>query len=319
MAENKYNFNPETLDFEDKAMTKSKRLLISGISIFIGAIFIFIIIFIIFSYYFEARNSKQTQEEYKVLEDQYINLLDRKKQNDDYLKELVEKDKKIYQAVFKSEPDNSVFERKNPYTKFSGVEVSEIIKDNNERLSSFEKKTQQQKEEYKKILEIINSSEADKLTNIPAIQPIFNNNLKFPVYGFGERIDQVYKSLVFHPGIDYAAPEGTIVFSTADGTIEKAGTKRGSGKRIIINHGNGYKTIYAHLGKIIVNKGEKVKRGDKIGSIGMTGKTLIPHLHYEIHYKDKPINPVNYFFLDLSPDKYYQIRLLSAKSGLSLD
>ncbi|MCF6364687.1 MAG: M23 family metallopeptidase [Bacteroidales bacterium] len=319
MTENKYNFNPETLDFEEKSMPKSKRLLISGISIFIGAIFIFIIIFIAFSYYFEAKNSKQTEAEYAILEEQYKNLLDRKKQNDEYLNELVEKDKKIYQAVFKSEPDNSVFERKNPYTKFSDVDVNIVIQQNNERMSSFEKETDTQRKEYKKILNILKSSKSEELMRIPAIQPIFNKNLKFPVYGFGKRIDQVYKSLVFHPGIDYAAPEGTAVFATADGKIEQAGTKRGLGKRIIINHENGYKTIYAHLGRINVSKGKKIKRGDKIGSIGMTGKSLIPHLHYELHYNGKPINPVNYFFIDLSPEEFYQIRLLSAKSGLSLD
>ncbi len=319
MAENKFNYNPETLEFEDKTRSKSKQLLITGISVFIGGIFIFIIIFIAFSYYFEAKNAKQTQAEYIILEEQYLNLMERKKQNDNYLNELVDKDKKIYQAVFKSEPDNSVFEIKNPYTKFLGIDIDAVIENNNTRLKSYEKITDKQKREYKQILDIVNSSDEKEFEFIPAIQPVFNKNLKYPVYGFGERIDQVYKSLVFHPGIDYAAPEGTIVFATANGTVEKSGTKRGLGKRIIINHENGYKTTYAHLGDIKVNTGRKVKRGDKIGTIGMTGKSLIPHLHYEIHYKGEPINPVNYFFLDLNSEEYYKIRLLSAKSGLSLD
>jgi len=319
MTDNKYNYNPHTLEFEKTGYSKTKKLVISAISIFIGAIFIFIIIFIVFSYYYEAKIAKNPQSEYHILEKQYIELLERKKQNDKYLSKLIEKDKKIFQVVFKSSPDNNIFEKKSPYSKFLNADIKSIINENNTRLSAIDLEANKQKEDYRKILEIVKNTHEDKLRYIPAIQPVFNKALNFPVYGFGNRIDQVYKTLVPHPGIDYATPIGTPIFATADGKVEKSGRKRGLGKRIIINHNNGYKTVYAHLGNIDINKGNKVKRGDKIGTVGMTGKTLIPHLHYEINYKGKPINPVNYFFLDLNPDEFYKIRMQSAKSGLSLD
>ncbi len=319
MTEGKFKFNPETLEFENKKQSKIKRTLISALSIFIGSIFIFIIIYIIFSYYYNAKYINNSQSEYKVLEKQYKILLERKKKNDKYLNELIEKDKKIYQAVFKSSPDNTMFNDINPYSKFLNSKTTDIVKENNERLVLINQVTEKQKAVYKQIIDLLQKTETSSLENIPAIQPIFNKKLKYPVYGFGERIDQVYKTLIFHPGIDYAIPEGTNVFATADGIVEKSGHKRGLGKRIIINHGNGYKTTYAHLSEIYFKKGKRVKRGNIIGKTGMSGKSLIPHLHYEIHYNGKEINPVNYFFLDLEPNEFLQIRLQSAKSGLSLD
>jgi len=319
MKEKKYNYNSSTLEYEEVGFSKAKNNVISGVSILIGSVFIFLLIFIAFSYYYKSNMINNPQSEYSILVKQYKELLQRKKQNDQYLNKLIEKDKKIYQIVFKSSPDNNIFENKNPYSKLFKTSSKKIIDNNNKRIVNILKNIKNQKLDYKNFINIIDSTDVEKIRKIPAIQPIFNNNLTYPVYGFGKRIDQVYKTFVEHPGIDYAVPVGTAVFATADGIVEKSGHKRGLGKRVIVNHKNGYKTIYAHLDKIVKNKGKKVKRGDKIGTVGMTGKTLIPHLHYEIDFKGKAINPVNYFFLDLSPEEYYEIRIQSAKLGISLD
>ena len=319
MSENKYKFNPNTLEFENKGHTKGKKMFISGISTFIGGVFIFLLIFITFSFINEAKNKRESDNEYRALQKQYLVLSERKEQNDKYLKELVEKDKAIYQAVFKTKPDNSIFDIKNPFAKFSDKDLKTIFEENSTRISDYEGILLKHKNKYSEIIKILKEKDPEDLKTIPAIQPIFNDNLQFPVYGFGEKIDHVYRSLVFHPGIDFAAPEGTLVFATADGKVEKSGTVRGLGKRIIINHGNGYKTLYAHLDVIKVFKGNKIKRGDKIATVGSTGKSLIPHLHYEIKYNGKPVNPVNYFFLDLDPDKFFEINRMASKSGVSLD
>jgi len=319
MKEKKYNYNHSTLEYEEVGFSKVKNLIISAISVLIASIFIFLLIFIAFSYYYKAKVLNNPQSEYSILVKQYEELIQRKKQNDEYLNKLIEKDKKIYQIVFKSNPDNDIFENKNPYSKLFKTNTNTIINDNNERLSIISKDAKNQKSDYYKIIKLVENSDTNKFKNIPAIQPVFNKRLSYPVYGFGKRIDQVYKTFVQHPGIDYAVPIGTPVFATADGVVVKSGRKRGLGKRIIINHKNGYKTIYAHLDKINTKKGAKIKRGDRIGTVGMTGKTLIPHLHYEINYNEKAINPVNYFFLDLSPMEFYNIRIQSAKLGLSLD
>lgn len=319
MSENKYKFNPNTLEFEHKGRSKGEKMLISGLSIFIGSVFMSLLIFIIFSFIYEARNKRESENEFKILQYQYLVLLERKEQNDKYLEELIEKDKVIYQAVFKTIPDNSIFDIKNPFAKFSDKDIKTIFDENSLRISGSEKVLLNHKKQYSEIIKMLKEKDPEDLKAIPAIQPIFNDNLKFPVYGFGEKIDHVYKSLVFHPGIDYAAPESTPVFATADGKVEKAGRVRGHGNRIIINHGNGYKTFYAHLDKIKVFQGKKIKRGDKIATVGLTGKSLIPHLHYEVNYNGKPVNPVNYFFLDLNPEKFFEIYKMASKSGLSLD
>jgi murein DD-endopeptidase MepM/ murein hydrolase activator NlpD len=319
MSKGKYKYNPETLEFENSERSKTKKLLIKGLSVFIGAVIIAVSVFFIFVLFFDINIKKQKAAENKILQEEYNKLIKRKAQNDKYLKELIKKDEIIYQSVFKSLPDNSVFEEKNPYVKFSELDINKIIEANSSRLSKDKIKVRDEKLKYSEFFKKMSKPDNKSDKNIPSIQPVFNFDIKYPVYGYGKRIDQVYKSLIFHPGIDFAVPEGTAVFASADGKIEKSGRKRGMGERIVINHGNGYKTVYAHLDKIFVNIGKSVKRGQKIGTVGMTGKTLIPHLHYEIEFKGKPVNPVNYFFLDLDPQKLAQIISDSNKSGLSLD
>ena len=319
MLHGKYKFNPETLEFEDNERTKRQKLIINIVSIFVGSIIIAVSIFFIFVLFFDINIKKQRATENKILEEQYNKLIVRKAQNDKYLQELIKKDEIIYQSVFKSLPDNSIFENKNPYIKFTGKDITEIIANNTKRLSEDREAIKNENQNFLIFNNKISALDGNLMKTIPSIQPVFNYDFKYPVYGYGERIDQVYKSLVFHPGIDFAVPEGTVVFASADGKVEKTGRKRGLGKRIIINHQNGYKTIYAHLNRIYVQSGRTVKRGQKIGTVGMTGKTLISHLHYEIKFHDKPVNPVNYFFLDLNPKKFAEIISESEKSGLSLD
>jgi len=319
MSHSKYKYNPETLEFENRELSKRQKLLVTGLSIFIGSLIIAVSIFFVFVLFFDINIKKQKALENQILEEQYNKLLLRKEQNDKYLKELIKKDEIIYQSVFKSLPDNSAFENNNPYLKFSKKNTEEIIENNTKRLLKNRDAAKKEKIKYSDFYKTVLNSADESMKKIPSIQPVYNYNFKYPVYGYGERIDQVYKSLVFHPGIDFAVPEGTIVFACADGKIEKAGRKRGFGKRIVINHGNGYKTIYAHLDQLDTRVGKTVRKGQKIGTVGMTGKSLIPHLHYEIKYHDESVNPVNYFFLDLNPKKFAEIVSESKKSGLSLD
>ena len=319
MSHSKYKYNPETLEFEKKELSKRQKLLITGLSIFIGSLIIAVSIFFVFVLFFDINMKKQKALENKILEEQYAKLMIRKEHNDRYLRELIKKDEIIYQSVFKSLPDNSAFENNNPYLKFSKKSTKEIVENNMKRLLKNRDAAKNEENKYSDFYTTVLNSADESMKKIPSIQPVYNYNFKYPVYGYGERIDQVYKSLVFHPGIDFAVPEGTAVFACADGKVEKVGRKRGFGKRIVINHGNGYKTTYAHLNQIDTRVGRNVKIGQKIGTVGMTGKSLIPHLHYEIKFHDKSVNPVNYFFLDLNPKKFEEIVSESKKSGLSLD
>ncbi len=318
MIKGGYKYNPDTLDFENTERSKAKKMLINGLSVLVSALIIAVVVFFAFVLYFNMKMKNERMRENEILQAEYEKLLKRKEQNNAYLKELIKKDEIIYKSVFKSLPDNSVFEEQNPYKRFSDYSVKQMIKDNSSRLQSVRKRVKTLDVEHLEFNKLMEKAELNK-RNIPSIQPVYNYNLKYPVYGYGKRIDHVYKSLIVHPGFDFAVPEGTPVFAAADGVVEKSGRKRGLGKRIVINHNNDYKTVYAHLEDLDVRKGKTVKKGQKIGTVGMTGKTLISHLHYEVEYKNKPVNPVHYFFLDLTPQKFATIISESNKSGLSLD
>jgi murein DD-endopeptidase MepM/ murein hydrolase activator NlpD len=160
----------------------------------------------------------------------------------------------------------------------------------------------------------------DMMQCIPAILPIKNKDLTRTASGYGLRIHPYYKITKFHYGMDFTAPSGTDVFSTGNGVVSDVlSSKRGLGNHIIIDHGFGYVTIYAHLERFNVRKGQKVKRGDIIGYVGSTGMSLAPHLHYEIKINGLNVDPVNYYFNDLTAGDYEKIIEIASKTGQSFD
>ena len=159
----------------------------------------------------------------------------------------------------------------------------------------------------------------DRINCLPAIQPVSNKDLKRTASGYGLRIDPIYKTRKFHEGMDFAADIGTPVYVTGNGTVVETGWKQGYGKTIVINHGYGYKTRYAHLSHISVRNGQKVIRGEEIGLVGNTGKSTGPHLHYEVIYKGKHDNPINYYFFDLSPADYDRMIQIAENQGRVMD
>jgi murein DD-endopeptidase MepM/ murein hydrolase activator NlpD len=158
------------------------------------------------------------------------------------------------------------------------------------------------------------------LAHTPAIQPISNKQLSRISSGFGYRVHPVYKVMKLHEGIDFTAPRGTDVYATADGVVEEANiSARGYGNEIVINHGYGYKTRYAHLNKFKIRRGQKVKRGELIGYVGNTGLSTAPHLHYEVEKDGIRVNPINFFYNDLSPDEYLKVIELANQPTQSYD
>ena len=154
---------------------------------------------------------------------------------------------------------------------------------------------------------------------IPAIQPVSNKDLKKTASGYGVRIDPIYKTTMFHAGMDFSASPGTPVYATGDGVVVKAGWETGYGNTIEVNHGFGYLTRYAHLSAYKVRPGQKVVRGEVIGAVGSTGKSTGPHLHYEVYVKGKVQNPVNYYFMDLSAEDYDKMIQIAANHGKVFD
>ncbi len=164
------------------------------------------------------------------------------------------------------------------------------------------------------------SEKEEMLRRIPAIMPISNKDLKRTASGWGYRIHPIYKIRRFHYGMDFTAPTGTDIYATGDGVIKRViSSNRGLGKHIVIDHGYGYSTTYAHMNRHNVKKGQKVKRGDVIGFVGSTGLSTAPHLHYEVSLNGKKVDPANYYFNDLTPDEYERMIELAMRSGQSFD
>ena len=158
------------------------------------------------------------------------------------------------------------------------------------------------------------------LAAIPAIQPVSNKNLSRMASGFGPRIDPIYKTKKFHAGMDFSAKTGTPIYATGNGKVIRVRkSRKGYGNHVKIDHGYGYITLYAHMQKYIVKKGQKVKRGEVIGYVGNTGKSVAPHLHYEVHKNGKKVNPVNFFYNDLTSEEYEKMIILSSQNNQSFD
>ncbi len=235
------------------------------------------------------------------------------------LDNVIERDKNVFRILFESEPynfeDNSADHRWNSRERLEQMSETELYREMNERMGSFE-----QKEKYlTSLFERMNSavdSMGTKANNIPAIQPIINTELTLLTAPYGMLIHPFYKSLVSHQGVDYTVPVGSRVFATADGKVKEVKTRKTTaGRYIVIDHGGGYETQYSHLSRIDVKKGQKVRRGDIIGLTGNSGLSLSPHLHYEVKFNGMRVDPIHYFFMELTPHEYKRM-IEIAQSGM---
>ena len=235
------------------------------------------------------------------------------------LENVIERDKNVFRILFESEPyefaDNSTDLRWNNHKRLSKMSETELYREMNERMSRFENKEQYLSTLFARMGSAVDSM-GTKANNIPAIQPVINNNLTLLTAPYGMLIHPFYKSLVSHQGVDYTVPTGSRVFATADGKVKEVKSRKTtSGSYIIIDHGSGYETQYSHLSRIDVKKGQKVRRGDIIGLTGNSGLSLSPHLHYEIKHNGMRVDPIHYFFMELTPHEYQRM-IKIAQSGM---
>jgi len=317
MSKSKFKFDPESLQYDNVDPKGRKKIIKAIVTQIIAAIVFSVVFYMGFIYFFGTTEEKNLQRENEILEEQYKILSERFEQTDTVLKDLKQRDANIYRAIFETEPpveDSSI-----TIEDFEEIGDLDLVNSNNELLTKLKIKLFEQDKTFENVKEKL-SDKKDELRNIPSIQPLPNSDLKLVPYGYGNRIDPVYKTPSFHNGIDFAAPKGTEIYATADGTVKAADENiRGYGMHIKIDHGNGYETIYAHLSEYAVYVGKKVSRGDIIGYVGNTGKSLVSHLHYEVYYEGKPVNPVNFFFQDLMPSQFNQLVTAASRSGLCLD
>jgi murein DD-endopeptidase MepM/ murein hydrolase activator NlpD len=322
MAKKKFHFNPETLSYEQIEHTIAhwlKQLAIHAVSgLSLGIIFFFIFVSTI-----QSPEEKQLIQDKSHMEAQY-KVLERQFQEMQYVMgDLQQRDDNLYRVILQADPIPLSVRRGSSanteyYAQLLDMTNSEIVVSTSKKLNELKKELYIQSKSYDELV-LLTKNKETMLENLPAIQPVLNKDLTRMASGYGWRIDPIYHSRRFHAGMDFTAPVGTDIYTTANGTVSGAGWEQGYGNCVQINHGFGYITLYAHMSAIKVRVGQKVKRGDVIGLVGNTGKSTGPHLHYEVHFKGQVMNPQNYYYLDLSPADYDRMVQMSNNAGQMFD
>lgn len=323
MTKIRYKFNTKSLSYERVKLSFKDRLL--QLLSFLGTGLVFAAIGVLVAYNtIDSPREKALEREVDQLRFEYDILSQRLTTMTTVLEDLQDRDDNIYRVVFEAEPipsdvRNAGFGGVNRYRKYKRLENGELISETMKKADILSKQLVIQSKSYDEIYEMIKKKTA-MLSSIPAIQPVNNKDLKRMASGFGYRTDPIYKTTKFHAGMDFSAPIGTEIYATGDGTVVRADADAsGYGNHVRISHGYGYLTLYGHMSRIKVRRGQKVKRGDVIGYVGNTGKSVGPHLHYEVHKNSKAVNPVNFYYNDLSPEEYVQMLELSGTENQSFD
>ncbi len=322
MPKSKYKFNPESLSYLKIERSLKQKILIS-----LGYFFVFIFIgaigYVIISSFHDTPKVKGLKRQISLLQTNYETFNKDLNNVESLLEYLQERDDNIYRTIFEAEPVHKSIRDAGfgGSNRYSNLELTdqEIIVQTAKRLDKIRKKIYVQSVSYDELIDLATNKEK-MVAAVPAIQPISNKDLTRTASGWGYRIHPIYKIRKFHYGMDFTAPTGTEVYATGDGTIDIVeSSKRGYGNKIVINHGFGYKTLYAHLSGFNIKVGQSVKRGDVIGYVGNTGLSTAPHLHYEVHLNNNKVNPINYYFNDLTANEYDKMIELTTKFGKSFD
>ena len=308
MSELKFKFNPESLSYE--IIKRGIKYYFSQIFSVVALSVVFgIILFFVFLNIFESpREIKLARENAKLIA-QYEIMSKKLDQVQIVLDDIQLRDENIYRIVYQADSiPNAIrkagFGGVNRYSYLENMDNATLVINTAKKLDIITKQLYVQSKSFDEITSLALRHE-EMLTSIPAIQPISNKDLSRTAGAFGWRIHPIYKIPKFHEGMDFPAPTGTDVYATGDGVISEIRESMGGyGKNIVVNHGFGYETRYAHLHSFKVVEGQKVKRGDVIGTVGSTGLSTSPHLHYEVIKKGEKVNPINFYYQDLTPEQY---------------
>lgn len=317
-----YRINPDTLQLERINHGIRYWLRRSG-GYVLGGICLGILFFYIFLYISPSPREASLMQYNKNLNAQ-LELMDKQlDQMQIVLNDIAQRDDNLYRAILGAEPIPlsvrlGAVQQAEYYDSIARMTNEQLAADIRRKVDLMEKGLYVQARSYEEVLELAKTQEI-RMENIPAIQPVPNKDLKRMASGFGWRVDPVYHIRRFHEGMDFSAPTGTDIFATGNGTVIFAGWKQGYGNTVDIDHSFGYTTRYAHCSKLLVRKGQQVKRGEIIALVGNTGKSVGSHLHYEVHFHNRPVDPRNFYFYDLSPEEYDKMVQLSSNMGNMLD
>jgi len=325
MAKVKYYYDSENLAYR-KIITKTRKK--------IGVVLLFLVAAALFGFlsfiallntpYFETPKNRLQAREIENLKLRYAILNKKMDEVQDVIAFIEDRDNNLYRVYFNTSPipaeeRKSGFKDVNRYTDLEGYDNSQLVVNTTKRVDVLRKELAIQSKSLDDILKLAKAK--DKLlAAIPAIQPVRNENLKSMVSGFGYRTDPFTKARKMHKGMDFTAKTGTPIFATGDGVVAKAdNTASGYGNHIVIRHGFGYETLYGHLSRYKCRAGQRIKRGDVIGYVGSTGRSEGPHLHYEVHKNGNVVNPLNFYYGNISAVEYVAIAQLANQENQSFD
>lgn len=318
----KYQINPVTLAMERVEQGFIYWLRRSGWYL-LGGICLGVVFFFLFFMFFPSPKEKQLIQQRRNLEAQLEVLNRQVDQMQLVMTDLSQRDDNLYRVLLGAEPiplsvRQGAQRKITYYEDIAKMSNSQLAADLTLKVDQLEKELYVQAKSYEELLELAKTQET-RMENIPAIQPVLNKDLTRVASGYGWRVDPVYHTKRFHQGMDFTAPTGTEIYATGNGRVTFVGWRQGYGNTVIVDHGFGYETLYAHLYKSLTRVGQQVKRGDIIALVGNTGKSTGPHLHYEVHFKGSAVDPRNFYFYDLSPEEYDQMVQLSNNFGNMLD
>jgi murein DD-endopeptidase MepM/ murein hydrolase activator NlpD len=323
MKKIKYYFDTHTLRYE-KLVTPLRVKLLKVFAFIATAIVTAAIIVGIAFQYIDSPKTIMLEQQNSDLRDSYSALQQQVTQLQQKMDELLNRDNNVYRSIFESSPipDSArlkAMEKSREVQLVSGLGETDLVQDIGSQLNRLSLLVAYQEKSFNDIEAMVKNKEK-LLGAIPAIQPVSDKNLTRIASGFGTRIDPVYKVPKFHAGLDFTAPIGTPIYATADGTVTDAGYNSGGyGNRVIIDHGFGYETLYGHMYRVKVRVGQRIRRGEVIGYVGSTGKSTGPHCHYEVHRNGTPVDPVYYFYNDLTPEQYDRLLKLAQTANQSFD
>jgi len=323
MKKVKYYYNTHTLRYEKLEVPfRVKLLRVFG---FIAAALVTAIIIVAIAFqYIERPQETLLKQQNKELQQHYTILRKQVEALTAQMDELSKRDNEVYRSVFEADPipDSArlvAMEKNKELALLATLSENDMVASMTQQLNTLSKRIAYQEKSYGEIAGMVKNKER-LLKAIPAIQPVSNKNLNRIASGFGYRIDPVYKVTKFHAGLDFTAPQGTPIYATADGRVKEAGyNSSGYGNHVVINHGYGYETLYGHMVRIKARAGQTIKRGEVIGYVGSTGKSTGPHCHYEVHKNGKPVDPIYFFYNDLSPEQFDRLLKVAAAANQSLD
>jgi len=314
MSKNKFKFDPEKLKYV-KVRKSLKRTVAMAFTFFTATVAVAILYYFIFAQFFSTPKERVLLYEINKMEENFAILSNNLYQIEDVLADIQQRDSNIYRAIFESEPVQlsvmrAGFGGVNRRETLESFSNNELMAENTIRTENLLKQLRTQSSMISELMETVRGR-SDQLQYYPSIQPIINEDLTHTAAGFGMRMHPIYRTQRFHNGIDFAAPVGTPVRATANGVVSEATQNSAQGGRVVIDHRNGFRTVYSSLERFNVRVGQRVSRGELIGATGNPGMSTAPHLHYEVHKNGSPIDPVNYFFAELSPASFARIRDLS--------